>query len=299
MKAFIYKITNNKTDDVYIGSTIQTLKNRFKAHKSNANLNKPNKLYDCMREIGIENFNIELLEEIEFANKILIGEKEKEYYDLIKPSLNMISPKIKNLNKNMGLIYKIEYVLDNSYFYIGSTISLIELRLCQHKSASNKGTTPLYKFMNEHGKENFSIKCIEDNIPIENLIQREDYWIKEMKPTLNKNTNLTMTEQERDRLKYIKNREKRLKQVSERRILKRDEINAQKQEHYRKQMEEFNNADLKPYDENPKFTFEILNQKNLLNLKIISAKFSIMPMPKLEKDFINQIIQNQELKFAI
>jgi len=297
MKANIYKITNCKTDDTYVGSTIQTLNNRFKAHRSNANLNKPGKLYDCMRENGVEHFKIELLEEIDIQSQYEIGQKEKEYYDLLQPSLNMIAPKINNISKTLGLIYIVEFIKNKIYFYIGSTTSSIEFRLCQHKSASNTGTTPLYKFMKEHGKDNFSIECLEDNVPITDLISREDYWIKELKPTLNKNTNLTMTEQERDRLKYIKNREKRLRQVHERRLLKRDEINAQKMEHYRKQCEQLENAVIFPYDENPLFTFEILEKKNLLHLKIIARRFSINSFPKLKKDLIQDILLKQKLNF--
>ena len=56
-KAHIYKITNIITEDIYIGSTIQT---RFKSHRSNAILNKNNRLYVCMMQNGIENFNIEV-----------------------------------------------------------------------------------------------------------------------------------------------------------------------------------------------------------------------------------------------
>ena len=299
MKANIYKITNCKTDDIYVGSTVQILKNRFKSHKSNANVNKSGKLYDCMREIGIEHFKIELLEEINTENKSLIGQKEKEYYDLLLPSLNMISPKIKNMDKNVGLIYIVKFMKNDSYFYIGSTISCIEFRLCQHKSASNKGTTPLYQFMRKRGKENFSIECVEDNVPVSELIVREDYWIKQLKPTLNTYTNLTITEKERDRLKYIKNREKRLKQVSERRLLKRDEINAQKKKHYQKQCEQLENANIDAYQENPSFTYEILEKKNLLNLKIIAKRFSINSFPKLKNDLIKTILQKQKNDFQI
>ena len=301
MKANIYKITNIKTEDIYVGSTIQILKNRFKTHKSNANLNKPGKLYECMRKIGIEHFKIELLEVVDTDNKSSssIGQKEKEYYDLLQPSLNMIAPKTLDMNKNTGLIYQVEFTNDKKFFYIGSTTSSIKFRLCQHKSASNSGTTPLYKFMKDHGKDNFAIKCLEDNVPISDLIIREEYWIKQMDPTLNKNTNLTMTEQERDRLKYLKNREKRLKQVTERRLLKRDEINAQKKEHYKKQCYQLNNAVIEPYKENPLFTCEMLEKQNLLNLKIIARRFDMKSFPKLKKDLIQEIIQYQELKFGI
>jgi group I intron endonuclease len=250
-----------------------------------------------MRTHGIEKFKIELLEEIEIESISRIGIKEKEYYDLLQPSLNTIAPKTNNIDKNTGVIYSVEFIEDKSYFYIGSTTSSIECRLCKHKSASNNGTTPLYRFMNEHGKDNFSIRCIEDDIPIARLTEREDYWIKQMNPTLNKNVNLMITEQERDRMKYLKNREKRLKQVSDRRLLKRDEINAQKMEHYRKQCEQLENADTTPYDKNPLFTHEILDKKNLLSLKIIARRFSISSFQKLKKDLIHVILERQELDF--
>ena len=242
MKSYIYKISNTKTSDIYIGSTIQEIKNRFKTHKSNARIGKKEKLYEFMREHGIDNFSIELLEECDLKNKKELGIKEKKYYDLLKPSLNMIQPKIDIEIKETGKIYRINYT-DKNMFYIGSTISDLTFRLTQHKSGSINGTTPLYKFMREQGKDNFDIICIEDHILVEHLIIRENYWINELKPPLNKNTNLCITDQERDRLKYIKNRDKRLQQVSERRLLKKDEINSQKREHYKANKEKINNKD--------------------------------------------------------
>lgn len=222
MKAYIYKISSEKTSDFYIGSTIQDLKNRFKTHRSNAKLGHTKKLYDCMREHSIENFVIEMLEEFEIDNKRdpKLGEKELEYYNKLNPSLNMISPKILKI-RSIGRVYCVSFIEDKTMFYIGSTERHIKHRLSCHKSASIKGVTPFYQFMKEKGNENFEINCLEDNIPIEQLIIRENYWISHLKPPLNKNINLCLTEKERDRLKYIKNREKRLKQVSERHSLKK------------------------------------------------------------------------------
>ena len=118
MKAYIYKITSSKTTDFYIGSTIQELKNRFKTHKSDAKLGKPKKLYDCMRQYGIENFIIEVVEEFEIENKRdpKLGEKETEYYNKVKPTLNMKAP---NINKEnlYGRIYIIKYEEDEKMFY--------------------------------------------------------------------------------------------------------------------------------------------------------------------------------------
>ena len=205
-KGRVYKIINSKTDDIYIGSTIQTLKNRFKAHKSNAKLNKPSKLYDFIRKYGIDNFSIQLIEELEFEKKEQIGIKEKEHYMNLKPTLNMKIPNI-ILHRTYGRIYKICCNLESSQFYIGSTIKEIFERLNDHKSASIKGTTPLYTYIREKGQNNFSIELIENDIEIDNLIIRENYWINELKPPLNKNTFLTRTEKERDKAKYEKNKE--------------------------------------------------------------------------------------------
>lgn len=305
MKAYIYKIASSKTDDFYIGSTIQELRNRFKTHKSEAKLGKEKKLYDCMREYGIENFKIELVEEFEIDDKRdpKIGEKELEYYNKLNPTLNMIAPKISEV-KDFGKIYRINYDEDKKSFYIGSTELDLQFRLCKHKSAAIKGTTPFYTFMREKGRENFVIECIEDNIPIDRLIIRENYWINELKPTLNKNTNLCMTEKERDRLKYIKNREKRLEQVKQRRIEKRDEINAQKREHYHANKERIAEADKQKrkelkekefeiYKESPNFRQEMLNNYTIFELKGFAKRFGLKVSPKLK----NKILDKQKDMF--
>ena len=91
--------------------------------------------------------------------------------------------------------------------------------------------------MREKGRDNFSIELVEDNIETENLIIRENYWLQELKPPLNKNIFLTRTEKERDKAKYEKNKESIKKRVSDRREIKRDEINTQKREHYAKNKE--------------------------------------------------------------
>ena len=214
-QARIYKITNTKTNDFYIGSTIQTLKNRFKAHKTNAKQNKYGKLYDCIRENGIENFTIEMIDEFEFEKHDEIGKKEIEYFTTLKPTLNMKKPNV-ILHKEYGRIYKLYEKLNPSMFYIGSTTKDLNKRLMDHKSCSNKGNTPLYKYIREKGKNSFSIELVEDDIIVKNLIIREDYWINELKPTLNKNIFLCRSEKQRDKDKYQKNKEKIKKQRKER-----------------------------------------------------------------------------------
>lgn len=189
-----------------------------------------------VRENGIENFSIELIEEFEIEKIDEIGVREREHYNELKPVLNMKTPNIIS-HRDVGRIYKVFYSLDSSQFYIGSTVKEIFARLRDHQSASTKGKTPLYTYMREKGRDNFSIELVEDNIETENLIIRENYWLQELKPPLNKNIFLTRTEKERDKAKYEKNKESIKKRVSDRREIKRDEINTQKREHYAKNKE--------------------------------------------------------------
>ena len=97
----IYSIRNSIDDDVYIGSTTQPLSKRFFWHKQGMKCKKSYnyKLYQKMRELGEENFYIELIElcpcnskeelrkregeitrETGTLNAYIAGRTKKEYY---------------------------------------------------------------------------------------------------------------------------------------------------------------------------------------------------------------------------
>ena len=60
----IYRIVNNIDNEVYIGSTCKTLNSRFSTCKTYANKETENrKLFIHMRNLGIDNFRIELVED--------------------------------------------------------------------------------------------------------------------------------------------------------------------------------------------------------------------------------------------
>ena len=69
-KGKIYKIWNDVDDRIYIGSTCQTLAQRMGEHRRMINCkSKMNcKIYQVMREIGVERFKIELIEECKCEN---------------------------------------------------------------------------------------------------------------------------------------------------------------------------------------------------------------------------------------
>lgn len=63
--AYIYKITNDVNQKIYIGKTEFSIEKRFKEHCRDCKRERLEKrpLYVAMREYGIEHFHIELIEE--------------------------------------------------------------------------------------------------------------------------------------------------------------------------------------------------------------------------------------------
>jgi hypothetical protein len=81
----IYKITNQTTDQVYIGQA-RDMAARWKEHaKCGLDIDRPagNKLYQAMIEDGITNFSWELLEKCTVAE---LNEKERKYIELYQSS---------------------------------------------------------------------------------------------------------------------------------------------------------------------------------------------------------------------
>jgi len=79
----IYKITNTKTNKVYIGKTGGNLIERWRGHKAKFKDEKTiSKLYRSMRKHGIENFKIEEIEKAKDVNDLKSKEfKWIAYYD--------------------------------------------------------------------------------------------------------------------------------------------------------------------------------------------------------------------------
>ena len=77
----IYKITNQKTDECYIGQS-NDIKTRWYTHaKAGLGIDAPqgNKLYAAMQEYGLDDFTFELLEECDSKD---LDEKEKYFIEL-------------------------------------------------------------------------------------------------------------------------------------------------------------------------------------------------------------------------
>lgn len=85
-KMGIYKITNIKTDESYIGQSLQIYKRWTDHCKAGLGIDTPvgNKLYKAMQEYGLENFTFELLCE---CSKEQLDEKERYFIELYQANL--------------------------------------------------------------------------------------------------------------------------------------------------------------------------------------------------------------------
>ena len=77
-KGKIYKIFNTIDDDIYVGSTVETLQKRFTRHKCCSTKQKTRhfRIYQKMNDIGFDNFCIQLLEEYPCRDKTELNARE-------------------------------------------------------------------------------------------------------------------------------------------------------------------------------------------------------------------------------
>ena len=85
----IYKLlcTLKGIDEIYVGATVSELYQRLSEHRNSAN-KKNCKIYKFMREKGIKNFQMELLENVSCQSKKELDVREQHWIDTLKPSLN-------------------------------------------------------------------------------------------------------------------------------------------------------------------------------------------------------------------
>ena len=84
----IYKLTNNVDDQIYIGSTYQTLTRRLNGHKNDAIRYPDQPKYKHLNNIGMLNVDIILIEYYPCLNKLELEHRERYYIGLLKPQLN-------------------------------------------------------------------------------------------------------------------------------------------------------------------------------------------------------------------
>lgn len=86
----IYLITNSVNDKVYVGQTERTLARRFSNEKTAAQEGSMSILAQAMRDIGVDKFSIELIEEVPADQANEAENNWIKYYDSINSGYNAI-----------------------------------------------------------------------------------------------------------------------------------------------------------------------------------------------------------------
>ena len=84
----IYKLINFINARVYVGSTIQSLDQRFAVHKCKSKKYPDIKVYQHIAEIGWDNISIELLEKYPCANQKELNMRERYWCERLESDLN-------------------------------------------------------------------------------------------------------------------------------------------------------------------------------------------------------------------
>ena len=114
-KGKIYQIKNTIDDDVYVGSTTNTLEGRMKGHKASAQYTKCKqhyKLYSKMNEYGFDKFFIELIEEYPCSSKLELGAREGHWIKE-RGTLNKIMQGRTKQEYNTGTSFKHDWYVKN------------------------------------------------------------------------------------------------------------------------------------------------------------------------------------------
>jgi len=117
----IYKLVNNVDNEIYVGSTCSSLAKRKAEHKIRSKRKCTNrKVYKHCNEVGWENVGIVLIEKYPCDDKSELFKRERFYYDLLNPSLNMNSPKRSKQDKKK---YNKSYWKKHGEYYVSRWVS--------------------------------------------------------------------------------------------------------------------------------------------------------------------------------
>jgi len=193
---FIYKITTDKGDFVYIGQTTKPIQERYKQHiKGYFKFLKNPKFYihsyDIFKKYGVLNCKVELIEKIEFVKREQLFIRENFYINKFKSvcvNRNKFFINYNSLNSNFKALYGDELYKKYKDFYFNYQIN---------QPIQNPNPKPKPKQTHEQEQEAkedklkiwLSYKLLYDTLTIEEFeeLKNKKYLTETEKQTLNKN----------------------------------------------------------------------------------------------------------------
>ena len=150
-KGKIYCIRNYINKDIYVGSSCQPLCKRLSWHKSSMNKKCCAKypLYDKMRELGKENFYIELLENYPCSNKEELRAREGHYIR----QMGNLNKRIENRTKKQWAEDNAESVKASKDKYYENKKELVKERAKKHYEEHREAKIEYQKQYSEENKE--------------------------------------------------------------------------------------------------------------------------------------------------
>lgn len=178
-KSKVYKIVNDVNDEIYVGSTTLTLKQRLKYHIKRCKAEGKTKFHKAMREIGIENFHIKLLKKYTLESRKDLLKREEYWRKKLKPTLNTIQSQTtkeeKNLKARIRRQNNLEYyrekdkqkyakhkdkILENAKVYYKQNKEEITIRKKQYYESTKQETYERNKrWINTVGNQPYECEC--------------------------------------------------------------------------------------------------------------------------------------------
>ena len=173
-ESIIYKLHNDDLPEFYIGSTHDEIQRKIQ-HKSNCNNENDEKynlnVYEFIRANGgYDNWKFEVLEHYHCDNDIQLRIRERYYYDLFNPELNMIRPYVSEEElKEYQTEYQTKYREENkeelkeynAKYYLENTVELQKKQKQKHNCECGGKYTISNKQL--HCKSKKHTKYIETN----------------------------------------------------------------------------------------------------------------------------------------
>lgn len=185
----IYKVINTVNEDIYIGSTTQNLIIRLTSHFSASNVGTSRRnslLNNCIKDIGKDNFSIELIEKVECNTKEELLIREQYYIDLLKPKLNQFnaikqSEDFYKNNKKKVYQENKDFFLEKSKKYYAENKEHVAIIVKEYREQNKEKISEQRKLYREQNKEKIKEKKSQKYIcecGVESTISHKSRHIK-------------------------------------------------------------------------------------------------------------------------
>jgi len=236
----VYKIIHSQSDICYIGSTQNSLRDRWKQHKNDYSKSTHNlSIYEYFDKYGIEQFKIILIKEYSVSDKKELLALEQLWINKLKciNKYHAFQPLVKEYQKQYAIKNKEKISEYRKEYYIENRNKLLEIK----KEYYNENKEHILEYQKEYYIENKEqIQDYKKEYFIKNKEQiakhKAEYYQQNKKKVKNKVNEYRLKNREKinQKLKenYINNKDKINQRNKEYRLKNKNEINERRKQTY-------------------------------------------------------------------